>query len=59
MLGRTLRGGMRDRTGPGPIRVPFTDPHSIDGWLYVSVGDKGVPGAIGPDGRKVQLKGVG
>lgn len=31
----------------------------IDGRLYIAVGDKGVPGATGPDGRKVQLKGGG
>ena len=31
----------------------------IDGRLYISVGDKGVPNATGPDGRTVQLKGGG
>lgn len=31
----------------------------IDGRLYISVGDKGVYGATGPDGIKVQLKGGG
>jgi putative membrane-bound dehydrogenase-like protein len=31
----------------------------IDGCLYISVGDKGVPKATGPDGRTVQLKGGG
>jgi putative membrane-bound dehydrogenase-like protein len=31
----------------------------VDNYLYISVGDKGVPGATGPDGRKVQLKGGG
>jgi len=31
----------------------------IDGRLYVSVGDKGVPKATGPDGRTVRLRGGG
>ncbi len=31
----------------------------IDGYLYISVGDKGVPKATGPDGRTVQVKGGG
>lgn len=31
----------------------------IDGFLYISVGDKGVPSATGPDGREVSLKGGG
>ncbi|WP_165073448.1 PVC-type heme-binding CxxCH protein [Paludisphaera rhizosphaerae] len=31
----------------------------MDGHLYISVGDKGVPKATGPDGRTVQLKGGG
>ncbi len=31
----------------------------IDGRLYISVGDKGVPKATGPDGRTVQLVGGG
>lgn len=31
----------------------------MDGWLYISVGDKGVPKATGPDGRTIQLKGGG
>jgi putative heme-binding domain-containing protein len=31
----------------------------IDGRLYISVGDKGVPKATGPDRRTVQLKGGG
>ena len=31
----------------------------IDGRLYVSVGDKGVPKATGPDGRTVSLRGGG
>ena len=31
----------------------------IDGYLYVSVGDKGVPKATGPDGRTAQVVGGG
>jgi len=31
----------------------------IDGYLYISVGDKGVPKATGRDGRTAQLKGGG
>ncbi len=31
----------------------------MDGFLYVSVGDKGIPRAVGKDGRTVQLHGGG
>ncbi len=31
----------------------------IDGYLYIAVGDKGVPKATGPDGRTATLKGGG
>ncbi|MSR46233.1 MAG: c-type cytochrome [Planctomycetes bacterium] len=31
----------------------------MDGWLYVSVGDKGIPGAHGTDGSTIQLRGGG
>ena len=31
----------------------------IDNYLYISVGDKGVPGATGPDGRTAQVVGGG
>ncbi len=31
----------------------------VDGWLYISVGDKGVPLVKGPDGRTVTLMGGG
>jgi putative membrane-bound dehydrogenase-like protein len=31
----------------------------IDGYLYISVGDKGVPKAVGPDGRTAQVFGGG
>jgi putative membrane-bound dehydrogenase-like protein len=51
--------------GPGPRPGALNDhivsglQFGMDGYLYISVGDKGVPGATGPDGRKVQLKGGG
>jgi putative membrane-bound dehydrogenase-like protein len=31
----------------------------IDGWLYVHVGDQGIPGAVGLDGNRVRLHGGG
>lgn len=31
----------------------------MDGWLYVSVGDKGIPGATGTDGSRITLRGGG
>jgi putative heme-binding domain-containing protein len=31
----------------------------IDGWLYVHVGDQGIPGAVGTDGRALRLHGGG
>ena len=31
----------------------------IDGYLYIAVGDKGVPKATGPDGRTAQVRGGG
>jgi putative membrane-bound dehydrogenase-like protein len=31
----------------------------MDGFLYVSVGDKGIPGAHGTDGKTIQLRGGG
>ncbi len=31
----------------------------MDGFLYISVGDKGVPKATGPDGRTAQVRGGG
>ncbi|WZO99158.1 HEAT repeat domain-containing protein [Isosphaeraceae bacterium EP7] len=49
--------------GPGP--KGFNDhivsgiQFGVDGRLYISVGDKGVPGVHGPDGRSVQLIGGG
>lgn len=49
--------------GPGPKalndHIVSGLQFGIDGRLYIAVGDKGVPGATGPDGRKVQLKGGG
>jgi putative membrane-bound dehydrogenase-like protein len=52
-LGPTANQGLNDHIVSG---IQF----GIDGWLYISVGDKGVPGATRPeDGQKVQLKGGG
>jgi putative membrane-bound dehydrogenase-like protein len=52
-LGPTDNKGLNDHIVSG---IQF----GMDGWLYISVGDKGVPGATRPeDGRKVQLKGGG
>ncbi len=52
-LGPTDNRGLNDHIVSG---IQF----GIDGWLYISVGDKGVPGATRPeDGQKVQLKGGG
>ncbi len=51
--------------GPGPKPGGLNDhivsglQFGMDGWLYISVGDKGVPGVHGPDGRTAQLKGGG
>ncbi len=52
-LGQTANKGLNDHIVSG---IQF----GMDGWLYISVGDKGVPGATRPeDGVKVQLKGGG
>jgi putative membrane-bound dehydrogenase-like protein len=52
-LGPTDNRGLNDHIVSG---IQF----GIDGWLYISVGDKGVPGATRPeDGEKVQLRGGG
>ena len=51
-LGPTNNQGLNDHIVSG---IQF----GIDGRLYISVGDKGVPKATGPDGRVVQLKGGG
>lgn len=50
--------------GPGPKslndHIVSGLQFGMDGWLYISVGDKGVPGATRPeDGKKVQIKGGG
>ncbi|HWE38981.1 MAG TPA: PVC-type heme-binding CxxCH protein [Isosphaeraceae bacterium] len=51
--------------GPGPIKGALNDhivsglQFGIDGYLYISVGDKGVPKAHGRDGSTVTLKGGG
>src|SRR5262249_20623391 len=52
-LGQTNNQGLNDHIVSG---IQF----GMDGWLYISVGDKGVPGATRhEDGKKVQLKGGG
>ena len=52
--------------GPSPLPGKLNDhlvsgiQFGMDGWLYIAVGDKGVPGATRPeDGAKVVLKGGG
>ena len=67
---RRRRQGRRAQ-GPlqGPRRPPATNDFNdhivsglqigIDGYLYISVGDKGVPKATGPDGRTAQVVGGG
>ncbi len=49
--------------GPGPRalndHIVSGLQFGMDGWLYISVGDKGVPGVHGPDGRFAQLIGGG
>ncbi len=45
-------GGFNDHIVSG-IRL------GMDGFLYVAVGDKGIPGAHGTDGRTLQLRGGG
>jgi putative membrane-bound dehydrogenase-like protein len=49
--------------GPAPEglvhHVPSGLHMGIDGWLYISIGDKGIAQAIGTDGRKVSVWGGG
>ena len=51
-LGQTKNQGLNDHIVSG---LQF----GMDGWLYISVGDKGIPKATGPDGRTIQIKGGG
>jgi putative membrane-bound dehydrogenase-like protein len=52
-------------TGLGPVpeglvhHVPSGVHMGIDGWLYISIGDKGIAEATGKDGRKITLWGGG
>ncbi len=52
-------------TGFGPVpeglvhHIPSGVHMGIDGWLYISVGDKGIKEATGADGRKLTLHGGG
>jgi len=49
--------------GPAPVdlvhHIPSGIRMGIDGWLYISVGDKGVALATGRDGRKIRFMGGG
>ncbi|MDB5352160.1 MAG: putative rane-bound dehydrogenase [Planctomycetota bacterium] len=51
-LGPTNNQGLNDHIVSG---LQF----GMDGWLYISVGDKGIPRATGPDGKSIQIKGGG
>lgn len=51
-LGPTDNQGLNDHIVSG---IQF----GMDGYLYISVGDKGIPKATGPDGRTIQIKGGG
>jgi putative membrane-bound dehydrogenase-like protein len=51
-LGPTKNQGLNDHIVSG---IQF----GMDGYLYISVGDKGIPKATGPDGRVIQIKGGG
>ncbi len=51
-LGPTNNQGLNDHIVSG---LQF----GMDGYLYISVGDKGIPKATGPDGRTIQIQGGG
>lgn len=51
-LGPTDNRGLNDHIVSG---IQF----GMDGYLYISVGDKGIPRATGPDGRTIQIVGGG
>jgi putative membrane-bound dehydrogenase-like protein len=51
-LGPTNNQGLNDHIVSG---LQF----GMDGYLYISVGDKGIPKATGRDGRTIQIKGGG
>jgi putative membrane-bound dehydrogenase-like protein len=51
-LGPTDNRGLNDHIVSG---IQF----GMDGYLYISVGDKGIPHATGTDGRTIQIKGGG
>jgi putative membrane-bound dehydrogenase-like protein len=59
------RRDLIESTNPKPWALDWND-HvpanfrlAMDGYLYVAVGDKGVYGAVGTDGRRVDLRGGG
>jgi putative membrane-bound dehydrogenase-like protein len=39
--------------------IPSNCRLAMDGYLYITTGDKGVYGAVGPDGRKLEIHGGG
>ncbi len=53
-LGPKLPGfsGINDHVASG-LRL------AMDGYLYIAVGDKGIPEAVGKDGRRITMKGGG
>ena len=53
-LGPKLPGfnGINDHV-PSGVRL------GMDGYLYIAIGDKGIPEGVGKDGAKIQLKGGG
>ena len=61
--GRRAQGPVQGPRRPAGIPNDFNDhivsgiQFGIDGYLYISVGDKGVPKATGPDGRTAQVVG--
>lgn len=65
--GEVARGreDLIESTNPNPWALDWND-HvpagfrlAMDGYLYVAVGDKGIYGAVGRDGRRVDLHGGG
>ncbi len=56
-------GGPVPRPGPRRTTAGLNDhivsgiQFGMDGYLYISVGDKAIPKATGPDGRTIQIVG--
>lgn len=59
------RVDLLETTNPNPTQGGFNDhlPSQVrmgmDGWLYLTTGDKGIFGCVGKDGRKFELRGGG